>query len=246
MTIDWWTLGIQTVNVVILVWLLQRFFWRPVAAMIEQRRATAQTALWPRRRRHAQQGDRRAGRDRADARRLCEGARSDPGRGPRRGGSGRAPRVWTRPRRRRRLWKRPRRRRSRRSKQAAEKAWTERSSRLAVEIAERLAARLDGAGGACRLPRLAAQGDPALCRTPARQAVAANGAALEAISATPLDPAEQERYRELIGEAFGSPSADRLQDRSCADRRPGTARPAPRREQQLARRSRANPRGPHA
>src|SRR5271154_4826322 len=42
MTIDWWTLGIQTVNVVVLVWLLGRFFWRPVAAMIEQRRATAQ------------------------------------------------------------------------------------------------------------------------------------------------------------------------------------------------------------
>ena len=39
MTIDWWTLGIQTVNVVILIWLLGRFFWRPVAAMIEQRRA---------------------------------------------------------------------------------------------------------------------------------------------------------------------------------------------------------------
>jgi len=29
MTIDWWTLGIQTVNVVILIWLLERFFWRP-------------------------------------------------------------------------------------------------------------------------------------------------------------------------------------------------------------------------
>jgi len=29
MTIDWWTLGLQTVNVAILVWLLQRFFWRP-------------------------------------------------------------------------------------------------------------------------------------------------------------------------------------------------------------------------
>src|SRR5580700_2661393 len=45
MTIDWWTLGIQTVNVVILIWLLGRFFWRPVAAMIEQRRATAQRTL---------------------------------------------------------------------------------------------------------------------------------------------------------------------------------------------------------
>src|SRR5476651_2521037 len=45
MTIDWWTLGIQTVNVVILVWLLGRFFWRPVAFMIEQRRATAERIL---------------------------------------------------------------------------------------------------------------------------------------------------------------------------------------------------------
>jgi len=39
MTIDWWTLGLQTINVAILVWLLKRFFWRPVAGMIEQRRA---------------------------------------------------------------------------------------------------------------------------------------------------------------------------------------------------------------
>src|ERR1700721_4804596 len=42
MTLSWWTLCIQTVNVVILIWLLGRFFWRPVAAMIELRRATAQ------------------------------------------------------------------------------------------------------------------------------------------------------------------------------------------------------------
>ena len=45
MTIDWWTLGIQAVNVIILVWLLARFFWRPVAAMIEQRRATARQIM---------------------------------------------------------------------------------------------------------------------------------------------------------------------------------------------------------
>ena len=43
MTIDWWTLGLQTINVLILIWLLAHFFWRPVAGMIEQRRAAAQT-----------------------------------------------------------------------------------------------------------------------------------------------------------------------------------------------------------
>src|SRR5271168_4267798 len=45
MSIDWWTLGLQTVNIVILVWLLQRFFWTPVAGMIAERRAAAQKAL---------------------------------------------------------------------------------------------------------------------------------------------------------------------------------------------------------
>ena len=45
MSIDWWTLGFQTVNVIVLVWLLQRFFWRPVAAMIEQRRSVTAKAL---------------------------------------------------------------------------------------------------------------------------------------------------------------------------------------------------------
>jgi F-type H+-transporting ATPase subunit b len=39
---------------------------------------------------------------------------------------------------------------------------------------------------------------------PVRQAVAANGVTLEAISAAPLEPADQQRYRELIGEAFGA------------------------------------------
>lgn len=45
MTIDVWTLALQTVNVLILIWLLQKFFWRPVSAMIAQRRDAAQALL---------------------------------------------------------------------------------------------------------------------------------------------------------------------------------------------------------
>ncbi|HVZ10000.1 F0F1 ATP synthase subunit delta [Rhodopila sp.] len=41
MQIDWWTLGLQAVNVVILIWILGRFLFQPVAAMIEQRRVEA-------------------------------------------------------------------------------------------------------------------------------------------------------------------------------------------------------------
>jgi F-type H+-transporting ATPase subunit b len=42
MRIDWWTLGLQTVNVLIFIWLLGRFFFKPVAAIITERQvATA-------------------------------------------------------------------------------------------------------------------------------------------------------------------------------------------------------------
>ena len=45
MRIDWWTLGLQTVNVLILVWILSRFLFRPVVAILEERRATAAKLL---------------------------------------------------------------------------------------------------------------------------------------------------------------------------------------------------------
>jgi F-type H+-transporting ATPase subunit b len=36
---DWWTIGLQTINFAILVWLLHRFLYKPVLAMIEARKA---------------------------------------------------------------------------------------------------------------------------------------------------------------------------------------------------------------
>lgn len=41
MHIDWWTLALQTVNVLVLLWLLKRFLMQPVAAMIDARQAAA-------------------------------------------------------------------------------------------------------------------------------------------------------------------------------------------------------------
>ncbi len=37
MHIDWWTLGLQTVNFLIVIWLLSRFLYRPIRRIIEQR-----------------------------------------------------------------------------------------------------------------------------------------------------------------------------------------------------------------
>jgi len=45
MRIDWWTLALQTVNVLVLVWLLKRFLYRPVMDMIAQRRTAADKML---------------------------------------------------------------------------------------------------------------------------------------------------------------------------------------------------------
>jgi len=59
MQIDWWTIGLQTVNVLILIWILSRFLFRPVATMIEDRRAAAAKLL----------DDAKAAREAADAER---------------------------------------------------------------------------------------------------------------------------------------------------------------------------------
>lgn len=45
MHIDWWTFALQTVNFLILVWLLQRFLYRPVLTVIGKRREEIQNLV---------------------------------------------------------------------------------------------------------------------------------------------------------------------------------------------------------
>lgn len=45
MHIDLWTLALQTINVLVLIWLLARFLFRPIAAIIAERRAAADKLL---------------------------------------------------------------------------------------------------------------------------------------------------------------------------------------------------------
>ncbi|MBB96402.1 MAG: hypothetical protein CML68_17630 [Rhodobacteraceae bacterium] len=42
MTIDWWTIGLQTINAAVLIWLLARFLFRPVAKVIAERQAVTE------------------------------------------------------------------------------------------------------------------------------------------------------------------------------------------------------------
>jgi F-type H+-transporting ATPase subunit b len=43
--IDGWTLGLQAINVIVLIWILSRFLFRPVADIIKARQAAAQKLL---------------------------------------------------------------------------------------------------------------------------------------------------------------------------------------------------------
>lgn len=45
MHIDWWTLGLQTINVLVLLWLLKLFLLKPVAAIIAARQAAARKLM---------------------------------------------------------------------------------------------------------------------------------------------------------------------------------------------------------
>lgn len=67
MHIDWWTLALQTVNVLVLLWILGRFFFRPLMTIVAKRQAEAGKLL----------ADAAAARDQATALRTdAERARS--------------------------------------------------------------------------------------------------------------------------------------------------------------------------
>ena len=200
MSINWWTLGIQTVNVVVLIWLLQHFFWRPVAAMIEQRRTTAQqtvaNAEASRRKAMAALVDIEKTRDGfdaekkkilADAHKAAEDARTTVLNDASKEAAALLATSKTN---------------IEKERTNAERGWADRSSELAVEIAGRLATRLDGTqiqNAFLEWLVTAIRAMPAQ----ERQAVTADGAPLEALSATALDPTQQERTGALIGKEFG-------------------------------------------
>ena len=203
MTIDWWTLGIQSVNIVILIWLLGHFFWRPVAAMIDLRRAATREAFAQVEVQRTQVSAALADIERtragfageheallAAARKAAEQERAAIlGKAATEAAALEAEAKAA----------------AARDVEAANRAWTERASRLAVAIAGRLVARLQGPAvqdafldGLLKAVRELPES--------ARLGATAPGVRLEAISATPIEPADQQRFSDEIGEAVGRPA----------------------------------------
>ncbi|GLR67883.1 ATP synthase subunit b [Acidocella aquatica] len=196
MSIDWATLGLQALNVLILVWLLARFFWRPVAGMIEQRRAAAQALL----------ADAGAKNEAAKAA-LAEITQTRAGFAQEReallaqaqaqAAAARAALLAEAAQEAEAL-RREARAAMQTEQAAAAQAWRERASRLAVDIAARLAARLQGeAVQAAFLEYL-------LHEIQALPPAARQVAALEVASATEISAAAQSEITARISAALGA------------------------------------------
>jgi F-type H+-transporting ATPase subunit b len=198
MKIDWWTLGLQTVNVLILIWLLARFFWRPLAAMIAQRRTAAELML-------TQAEEKRAQADAA----LAAAVQARAGFAQERDAILAAARTAAAQARTAVIEAAAREAAAlgeaakgaiARDQAATEAEWADHASRLAVEIAGRLAGRLHGSTvHQAFLNWLTAE----IGALPAASRKAAVGSEIEVITAEALSPEDQAQARQRIAGSFG-------------------------------------------
>lgn len=200
MTIEWWTVALQAVNVIILIWLLARFFWRPVAAMIEQRRLAAQQILA-----EAETKQKQVNESLSEIEKVRSGFESE------RVAIVAAAHTAAEQEHKMLLdsaakeveeLKTSARIGIEKERRATEQLLLERANRLAIEIARRLVSRLDGPAVTAAFLDVLLQEIRRLPE-PVRTAMAGDGVVLEAVSATALEPADQERQRQLIADAFG-------------------------------------------
>ncbi|CAN5467815.1 ATP synthase F0 subunit B [soil metagenome] len=213
MSLDWWTLGFQAVNVLVLVWLLGHFFWKPVAAMIAQRGAVAQQTLADADAQRAQAAAALAEIERTragfaqereailvEAHATADRARAAALEAASKEAATVAADALAA---------------IDKQKAAADDAWRARATRLAIDIATRLCAPLGGAAvQAVFIDRLVAQIrslPEAERRTMATRDADADAnanananIALEVISASPLEPDDQRRLQERLTDAFGT------------------------------------------
>jgi F-type H+-transporting ATPase subunit b len=202
MRIDWWTLGLQTINALVLVWLLARFLFRPVADIIARRKAEAERLLDDAEQAKA---DAKALFDRADgawieiaanraaavhaalAEAQCEkdallaGARAEIERMRAQAAA-----------------------EFERARKTERRAANERASQLAAEIARRLVERLRRAARVAGFVDGLARAVAALPE-PARASLAAPGPPARLTAPRPLTQQEEELCRRSLAQALGHP-----------------------------------------
>jgi len=212
--VNWWTLGFQAVNFLVLVWLLQHFLYRPVMEIMERRKAEVDHA-------YAEAAAAKAAAD--SARAEFEGMRADAAKT--------AARMMDEAkeagiRERNAMMDQARadaesiivaaHQRIAREREEAERQLRDRIARLGVEVAAALLRQSVSDNGAT--PMLADRALRMLAELPREERARMAGdlsanAALEVASAGPLSSKETELYRKRIAEALGREVAiDFVQD----------------------------------
>jgi F-type H+-transporting ATPase subunit b len=204
MHIDWWTLALQTVNVLILIWILSRFLFTPVANIVKARQAAAQKLLDDA---LAAKAAASAERDKAanETAHLAAG-RSEALKAAATEAEAEKAAMLGAARKEVDLLRAAAQAEIERARQSEAVAVADRASRLAVDIAAKLLARLpEEARVAGFIDGLAA----ALAALPeaTRTGVGANGAALHVKAARPLTEAETGACRSALEHALGHPVA---------------------------------------
>jgi F-type H+-transporting ATPase subunit b len=202
MHIDWWTLALQTVNVLVLIWILARFFFRPIMDVVAKRQAAADRLLADadaarkeanNLHAEAESERREIGADRA---RLMMEARKEA----------EAEKATVLEAAQQEIAKRHSEADASiaRDRVAAQADIVARASELAVEIARRLLARCPPQSalpafldGLCQEPQALSP------ESKVQLASFAAGESVEIVSAAPLSDAETERVRSTLKQTFG-------------------------------------------
>lgn len=202
MQIDWWTLALQTANVLILIWLLARFLFRPVTEIVDRRQDEADRLL----------------ADAADVRRQAEEARAHLERAHA-GIAGERDKVIadahaTAETERTALLTRTSEEMARlradaeaaisRDRLAMEETLINHARELSIDIARRLLGRLGPAAGVDDF--LAGLCEQVRALSPHERAAfvqSPEGENVEIVTAAPLSPDATERVRRAVGEALG-------------------------------------------
>jgi F-type H+-transporting ATPase subunit b len=203
MRIDWWTLALQTINVLVLVWILARFFFRPIADIVTKRQEQANKLLSD-----AAAARQKAVDAQAEADRMCAGIATE------------RDRLVAEAQKAAQIEKQNllaqvsqeiAKLRSKaeagiaRDQEAGEQAIIARASELAVDIAQRLLARLPSGtsltaflDGLCeKLRALPSEERGSLTSTAADRPI-------EVVTATALSKAEIDQIQSAFREALGS------------------------------------------
>ncbi|GAB4365898.1 MAG: hypothetical protein Kow00114_23450 [Kiloniellaceae bacterium] len=210
MQIDWWTLALQAINFLILVWLLQRFLYKPVKAVIEKRKQRAEAAF-------AEAAEQKRAAEAAqqryeEERRKLAGERQEM-----------LKKVHAElEAEREKIVAAAKQEAEGLLKDAREAVATERAAvlaeireevaGLAVDLAAQVLRKTGGGGGGLYLEQLEKRlmDMPGEERTRLKDDLAAEGAGLEVVTAAPLAAEERSCWTERLGACLGHPGAIRF------------------------------------